>query len=114
FVATAAGLAVLVVAGGAWTGYHQLAKRCPATMELRVAAAAEVAPAVRAAADAWVKRDDAKVNGDCVAVAVTATDPAAMAAAVSRQHGVNLVGVGAGNGALDPAGIDVWLPDSST
>jgi hypothetical protein len=113
-IVTAAGLSVLVVAGGAWAGYQRLAKRCDATLSLRVAAAAEIAPAVRAAADAWVKRDDATVNGDCIAVAVSTADPATMAAAISRQHGVDLVGVGSGAGAPDPAGVDVWLPDSST
>jgi Ca-activated chloride channel family protein len=114
FVVTAAGLSVLVVAGGAWAGYQQLAKRCTTTLNLKVAAAAEIAPALQKAADAWVKRDDAKVDGACIAVAVTPADPSAMAAAVSAQHGVNPVGARSGVAQQDPAAVDVWVPDSGT
>lgn len=112
FILTAAVVAVLVIAGGAWAGFHEFGQRCATTLGLKVAAAAEIAPAVRAAADTWVKRDEAKVDGDCIAVAVTAVDPATMAAAVGSQHGVSLPGVGAASGQQDPAGVDVWIPDS--
>lgn len=107
-VVTAAALSVAVVAGGAWAGYHEFGgERCTTTVPLTVAAATEIAPAVRAAADSWGERDDT-----CVAVTVTATDPATVAAAIGRRHGVDLGGTGArGQAAAD---ADVWLPDSST
>ncbi|MFI5896808.1 VWA domain-containing protein [Actinoplanes sp. NPDC051513] len=107
-VVTASALAVVVIAGGAWAGYHEFSgKKCSETVSLKVAAAPEVAPAVRAAADAWAKGEDA-----CATVAVTASDPTGMAAAVGGRHGVNLGGVGAAQNA-DP-GVDAWIPDSST
>ncbi|GAA0578877.1 substrate-binding and VWA domain-containing protein [Paractinoplanes ferrugineus] len=106
-VATAAALSVAVLAGGAWAGYQELSGAdCPATSRLRIAAAAEIAPAVSATAAAWSNQE-----GTCVAVTVLATDPAGTAAAIGGRHGVNLGGVGAGK--PDPD-VDVWIPDSST
>ena len=105
---TAAALTLVVIAGGAWAGYHEFSgKKCTETVSLKIAVAPEVAPAVRAAAGTWGKGD-----GVCATVAVSATSPASMAAAVGNRHGVNLGGVGAAQGA-DP-GVDAWIPDSST
>jgi Ca-activated chloride channel homolog len=128
-VVTASVLALAVVAGGGWAGYHELAGRgCTSTVTLKVAAAPEIAPAVRAVATLWARKDGARAgkdavaagkdggasgeNGVCVTVAVSSADPTAMAGAVGSQHGVNLVAVGTGK--LDATGLDVWLPDSST
>jgi hypothetical protein len=112
-VVTAAAVSVLVVAGGAFAGYRELAGNdCTATVRLKVAAAPEIAPAVQAAADTWVKGDDARADGTCATVAVTAAEPTDMAAAIGGQHGVNLVGVGARP--QDAVGVDVWIPDSGT
>ncbi|MFD0522888.1 substrate-binding domain-containing protein [Paractinoplanes durhamensis] len=107
-VVTAAALSIAVITGGAWAGYHELSgKKCTAPVKLQVAAAAEIAPAIKTTADAWTKKD-----GSCVTVAVTAAGPAEMAAAIGQRHGVSLEGVGSGK--LDPSGIDAWIPDSST
>ncbi|MCU7724983.1 substrate-binding and VWA domain-containing protein [Actinoplanes sp. KI2] len=108
-IVTAAAAAVAVVAGGSWAGYRALSgDSCATTERLRVAAAPEVAPAVTAAAATWSK--DAKVGNACVAVDVSAADPAAMAAAVGTRHGVNLGTLGKNV----TADVDVWIPDSST
>ncbi|MBL7253932.1 substrate-binding and VWA domain-containing protein [Paractinoplanes lichenicola] len=104
-VAVVAAAAVLVAAGG-WAGYRRLSTdECPETIALDVAAAPEIAPAVRTAADTWTS------NGACVTVAVTAVDPTAMAAAVGQKHGVNLV---AGLTRKQDTTADVWIPDSAT
>ncbi|MEV1289919.1 substrate-binding domain-containing protein [Micromonospora sp. NPDC049679] len=105
-------MALVVVLVGAWFGYQRLAgPSCNGQLPLTVAAAPEIAPAVQAAASQWSK-DGGAVDGICVAVQVTATDPVDVAAVVAGQHGVALAGVGQANGtAVAP---DVWVPDSST
>jgi Ca-activated chloride channel family protein len=107
-----AAMAIVVVVAGSWLGYQQLAgKKCTGQVKLSVAAAAEIAPAVEQTAQQWIA-DGADVNGTCVAVAVSAINPATMAAAVARQHRVTLSGLGSA-----PASVsvpDVWIPDSST
>jgi Ca-activated chloride channel homolog len=109
FVVTAAALAVAVITGGGWAGYQELGDDgCTTTVDLRVDAAPEVAPAVRAAATTWSKQE-----GACARVTVDAADPAAVAAAVGGKHGVNLAGVGSGQQSV-ATGLDVWIPDSST
>jgi hypothetical protein len=111
-VVTASALAVIVITGGAWAGYQEFSgRRCSATVNLSVAVAPEVAPAVKAAADTWVKGDDAKVGTECVAVSVSAADATAQAAAVGSKHGVNLGGAAPGKVSAD---VDAWIPDSST
>src|SRR5690349_8374034 len=86
--------AVVVVGGGSWLGYQQLsAKDCSGQLTLDVAAVAEISGAVRTAADAWVKGDDAQVGGVCVAVTVKDLDPAAGAAAIAERHGVTITGL---------------------
>jgi hypothetical protein len=70
-----------------------------------------IAPAVRAAADAWVT-GGASADGTCVAVDVSAQEPVDVAAVVASRHGVNLAGVGQASGtSVMP---DVWVPDSSS
>ncbi|GIM88536.1 substrate-binding domain-containing protein [Paractinoplanes toevensis] len=108
-VVTAAALSLAVVTGGSWAGYHEFAgKDCADTVTIKVAAATEIAPAVRTVADAWSARE-----GTCVTVTVTAADPATTAAAVGGRHGVNLEGVGAKE-QQTAADADAWIPDSST
>jgi Ca-activated chloride channel family protein len=105
-------MAIVVVVAGAYIGYQQLSNSgCTGSIKLNVAAATEIAPAVEQAANKWVA-DGAAVNGTCVAVSVTAINPATMAAAIAREHQVTLTGLGSA-----PASVtvpDVWVPDSST
>ena len=107
----AAALALVVVVAGSWFGYQQLAgPSCSGRIELSVAAAPEIQPAVKAAADQWVS-DGAAVGGTCIAVNVASADPVDVAAAVATKHGANL-GIGQASGtAVTP---DVWVPDSSS
>ncbi len=106
-LATAA-VAVTAITGGAWAGYQQLSDEdCGTDVRLRVAAAPEIAAAVRSAAAAWTARE----AGRCVTVAVSVAEPTALAAAIGAEHGVNLAGVG---GTANPADYDIWMPDSST
>jgi hypothetical protein len=109
--AIAAVVALVLVAGG-WVGYRWwAAPHCSGELRLAVAAAPEIAPAVQAAAEAWTA-EGAAVDGTCVAVDVTASEPVDVAAAVAGHHGVSLNGVGqAGANTVLPT---VWVPDSST
>jgi Ca-activated chloride channel family protein len=108
----AVGLAVLLLLTGSWYGYRQLTgEACTGRLTLTVAAATEIAPAVRQAADQWTK-NGADVDGTCVAVAVSGVSPATMTAAIAREHKVALTGLGP---APTSVGVpDVWVPDSST
>ncbi|GAA2700272.1 VWA domain-containing protein [Micromonospora olivasterospora] len=73
--AVASATALVVVAAGAWFGYRQLLQPgCSGQVELSVAAAPELAPAVQAAAASWVA-DGAAADGTCVAVDVSASEP---------------------------------------
>lgn len=106
-----AAVVALVVVTGGWFGYQRLAEPgCSNQVQLSVAAAPEVAPAVEAAAAQWIK-DGATVGRTCVAVDVASADPVDVAAAVAARHGVSLAGVGEAKGTA--ATPDVWLPDSS-
>jgi len=105
-------MALVVVLAGGWLGYQRFARpACGGEVRLSVAAAPEIAPAVRDAAEQW-RADGAAVGGTCVVVDVTAADSVDVAAVVAGQHGVALAGVGQASGtAIAP---DVWVPDSST
>lgn len=108
----AGAMALVVVMAGAWFGYQQLVQpSCSGEVRLTLAAEREIAPAVQAVAEQWV-RDGAAVDGVCVAVEIAESDAVEVAAAVATKHGVALTGVGqaSGNSVLP----DVWLPDSST
>src|SRR5512142_2216126 len=90
-----AAMAIVVVIAGSYYGYQQLSDhKCSGSIQLNVAAATEIAPAVSSTAQRWVK-DGANVNGTCVAVNVQALDPATVAAAVAREHKVTLTGLSA-------------------
>ncbi|WP_428963866.1 substrate-binding domain-containing protein [Micromonospora fluostatini] len=110
--AVASATALVVVVTGAWFGYQQLAQPgCSGRVELAVAAAPELAPAVEEAATQWMT-DGAAVGGTCIDVKVSASDPADVAAVVAGKHGATLAGIGQASGtAVAP---DVWVPDSST
>jgi hypothetical protein len=110
--AVAAALALIVVVGGSYYGYRRLSEpTCSGEARLTVSAAPEIAPAIKAAAGAWVD-GGAEAGGICVAVDVTESDPVDVAAVVAGRHGVSLAGVGQPGGTLSSP--DVWVPDSST
>jgi Ca-activated chloride channel homolog len=105
-------MAIVVVIAGTWLGYQQLSdKGCTGQIKLAVAAATEIAPAIDQAAQQWVT-NGANVRGTCVAVSVTPINSATMAAAVAREHKVQLIGVGDAPASVVPP--DVWVADSST
>lgn len=105
-------MAIVVVLAGSWLGYQRLSDSgCTGSVNLTVAAAAEIAPAVEQAAQQWIT-DGANVSGTCVAVNVSGVNPATMAAAVAREHKVALTGLGPAPESVTVP--DVWIPDSST
>jgi len=107
--AVAVVLGLVVVTGGAWVGARLVAgPRCTGEIRLAVAAAPEIAPAVRATATDWAKT--AEVNDTCVVVDVTAQESADVAAAVAYQYRTTLIGVGQPNGTVQIP--QVWVPDS--
>jgi hypothetical protein len=110
--ATAAAVALVLVVAGAWVGLRQLTEpACSGQVRLTVAGAAEIAPAVQAAAAQW-SGGGAEVDNVCVAVDVTTAESVDVAAAIAGKHGVSLTGVGQASGTI--AVPDVWIPDSST
>ncbi|TWJ26263.1 von Willebrand factor type A domain-containing protein [Micromonospora endolithica] len=108
----AAAVGVLVVTAGGYFGYQQLAQQdCSGRIDLAVAVATELAPAVDDVATEWEKAG-AAVGGTCIDVTVSASEPVEVAATVAAKHGATLAGVGQASGtAVSP---DVWVPDSST
>jgi hypothetical protein len=105
-------MAMVVVLAGTYLGYQRLSSSgCSGSVRLTVSAAPEIAPAVEQTAQRWMQ-DGANVNGTCVAVTVTAVNPATMAAAVASEHKVTLTGLGAAPGSVKLT--DVWIADSST
>jgi Ca-activated chloride channel homolog len=105
----AAAAAVSVVLAGSWVGYRILSiPACEhAEVRLTVAAAPELAPAVRAVTNIRTKT----LRERCMAVTVAAADPADVAAAIAERHHATLDGVGRPIGAVQVP--DVWIPDSS-
>jgi Ca-activated chloride channel homolog len=105
-------LAIVVVLAGSYVGYQRLTDaRCTGAVRLNVAAANEIAPAVEQTAQRWMQ-GGANVRGTCVAVSVTAVNPATMAAAIASYHKVSLAGLGAAPQTVRLP--DLWIPDSST
>ncbi|OLB65576.1 MAG: VWA domain-containing protein, partial [Actinobacteria bacterium 13_2_20CM_2_72_6] len=104
-------VAVVVLAGLAgWGGYRLISSpSCGTRVSITVAAAPEIAPAVRTIAGTW---SDHQSSGTCTSVVVDAQDPADVAAAVAGQRGATLTGLGQANGKARVP--DVWLPDSSS
>jgi Ca-activated chloride channel homolog len=109
--AIAAAVALIVVVGGSYFGYQELAgDKCSGQVKLTVAAPQELVADVRAAADTWVA-EGASTNGVCIGVEVSETNPVDLAAALAAKHGVALTGVGGASGST--AIPDVWISDSS-
>ena len=107
-----AALAIVVVLSGVYVGYQQVSgKKCSGQTKVTVAAAAEIAPAIEQTAQQWIA-DGAAVGGTCVAVDVSAINPATEAAAIAGQHKVTLLGLGAAPAAVTVP--DVWVPDSTS
>lgn len=116
-----AGMYVLVLvlvagaAGGAWYEYRKLNRTatpaCDGPGDLSIAAAPEIAPAVRALATGWNNRHQ-QVDGACVNITVSAVAPSDMAAAVAGAHKISINGLGQANGKTTVP--NVWIPDSST
>ncbi|MEV6492808.1 substrate-binding domain-containing protein [Actinoplanes sp. NPDC051633] len=105
-------MAIVVVIATSYLGYQQLSdKGCTGRVPLTVAAASEILPAIEQAAQQWMA-DGGNVNGTCVEVNVNAVNPATMAAAVARDHSVQLSGLGTAPQSV--AVPDVWVPDSRT
>jgi hypothetical protein len=105
-------MALVVVLAGSWLTYRTLSDPgCTGQVRLAVAAANEIVPAVRQAAQQWTSAG-AEVAGQCVQVDVTPVNPAAMASAIGKKHGVVLTGLGQGSGSIVVP--DVWIADSTT
>ena len=117
----AIGALVLWQSGGSGGG-----SSCSGEQRLTVAAAPEIAPAVRDTANAWA--NSIKAGGQCVAVDVAAANPLDVTMAVAARGGVTLTGLSTATSApgasASPANAaaaaptttvpDVWIPDSST
>jgi Ca-activated chloride channel family protein len=101
---------VLLAALAGWGGYRLLnSPSCVSRLSLAIAAAPEIAPAVRATAGDW---SATPLNGTCVSITVDEQEPADVAAAVAGQRGATLTGLGQANGKAQVP--HVWIPDSST
>jgi Ca-activated chloride channel homolog len=103
--------AAVMAAGGlaAWRSGGD--EPCVGEIRLRVAAAEEIAPALRDTARDWATGARAAGNR-CVVVDVEAVAPADVAVAVTSAAGATLSGVTSESGTtLVP---DVWVPDSIT
>jgi Ca-activated chloride channel homolog len=107
----AVGLAIVVAVAGGIIVVYQLASQpsCTGQATLRVAAAPEIVPALRAASQAM---GEETVEGACASVDVVASDPADVAAALAAKESKTLTGVGLPAG--DTTLPDVWVADSST
>jgi len=101
---------VLLAALAGWGGYRLLSTpSCGSRLSLAVAAAPEIAPAVRVTAGEWSAHP---IGGTCISVTVDPAESADVAAAIAGQRGATLTGLGQANGkARIP---DVWIADSST
>jgi Ca-activated chloride channel homolog len=96
--------------------------QCSGEIRLSIAAAPEIATAVKQTADSWAASAHAP-SGECVAVDVAALTGADVALAVANGGGVALTGLTPLSTAASasPAPVaapvvtpDVWIPDSST
>ncbi|WP_240941980.1 substrate-binding domain-containing protein [Planosporangium thailandense] len=108
----AAGVGMLVFLTGSWSVYRALTDTaCGQRIHVGIAAAPEIAPAVRETAAKATGSQPLRLAGRCVAVDVTAVDPADVAAAVAGRHQSSLGGLGSADGRTQVP--DVWIPDSS-
>jgi len=103
-------VAVVAVGAAGWAGYRYLNRpACTGSpLTLSVAAAPEIAPALESTGTAWAK---SRATGRCIAVDVTAADPAVVSATLAGAAGTTLTGLGQANG--NAHAPDVWVPDSS-
>jgi Ca-activated chloride channel homolog len=109
FILTLAAVAAVGAAG--WGGYRYLNRAaCSGSpLSLTVAAAPDIAPAIQSTANSWAK---ARTTGQCIAVNVTAAEPADVATTLAgAAGGATLTGLGQANGKAQIP--DVWVPDSS-
>ncbi len=122
---------ILVVGVGAFALWQSVGpSTCSGEIRLSVAAAPEIAPAMRETAESWAAGAGAP-GGQCVAVDVTAVAPADVALAVANSGGAVVSGLTplsspapaspAPSASAAPAAAkaavavpDVWVPDSST
>ncbi len=125
---------MLVVGVGALALWQSVGpSSCSGEIRLSVAAAPEIAPALRQTADTWAAAASAP-GGQCVAVDVTAVAPADVALSIANGGGVAVVGLTplgspaptspapSGSASAPAAAVkeaaatvpDVWVPDSST
>ena len=108
--ATAAVVVLAVVGASTWAGVRLLSgPGCAGEVRLSVAAAPEIAPAIRSTAISWA--ETATVDGKCVAVEVTGQESADVAAGVATRQGQRLLGLGEARGSAQVP--QVWVPDSS-
>lgn len=83
---------------------------------LSVAADPAIAPAVRQVADDWIETEQPEIDGDCIAVDVTAAATADVAAGLATSAGGFVDVAGPAGGDAPAAGGDppaVWVPDST-
>lgn len=110
--ATTTTVAVVVVVAGVRLGIGGLGgAECAGEVRLAVAAAPDVAPAVRSEADAWTSAK-AEVDGVCVRIDVQAVQPADVAAALNAKLRGTASGTGGAQEVVTPP--DVWISDSGT
>lgn len=90
------------------------ARGCSGGVQLSVAAAPDLAPAIRQVADRFAQTNP-KINGDCVSVQVRAAQPADIANMLATRSGGSI------NVATEPAPTPsdadipaVWIPDSTS
>ncbi|MEV0649160.1 hypothetical protein AB0I28_28290 [Phytomonospora sp. NPDC050363] len=87
------------------------AQECSEILDLEVAAAPPVAPALRDVAGS-LKRGDLRVNSTCVSVTVTEVDSAAVAEALVKARGGE-IDIGTGEESAPAAALPhVWVPES--
>ncbi|MEU4220505.1 substrate-binding domain-containing protein [Actinoplanes sp. NPDC026623] len=102
----------MVVVVGVRLGIGELGgAECSGVVHLAVAAAPDVAAAVRSEVDAWTSAK-AEVDGVCVRIDVQAAEPADVAAALSAKQRGAVPGTGGANVVVAPP--DVWISDSGT
>ncbi|MBN1172601.1 MAG: substrate-binding domain-containing protein [Micromonosporaceae bacterium] len=107
-----AAASVLVLLGVGFYGYRAVSvPRCSGTVQLSIAAAAEIAPAITSAVSAWKDTEAATAGNRCIAVVVRVADSADVASAIAATKGKTLSGLGNVSGTVVIP--DVWIPDSS-
>ncbi len=108
----AAAVVVLVMLAGAglllWLDGRSTPGTCHSGLTVTVAAAPEIAPAIRAAVG---HLPDNTNSASCATYVVNAVEPADIAAVLAQSAGATLTGLGQAAGTVHAP--DVWIPDSS-